>query len=151
MAITKRPAFRELSPADCCAVLANNVVGRIAFVSGGQVFIEPMHYVLDGDWIVGRTSPGLKTNALRHRPWVAFQVDEIEGPFDWRSVVAHGSVHFPDPAGSESDRDAYDHVVAHIRRVAPAALTPGDPTPNRDVVLRIHVDSLEGRAAAGGA
>jgi uncharacterized protein len=141
------PTIRELTRAECDALLERNLVGRIAFTFRNRVDIEPVHYVYANSWVHGRTSPGTKLATLLHHPWVGFEVDEIDGLYDWRSVVVHGVVHLPDRDGSASDRDAYESTLGLIRKLVPLALEPGDPTPERQVLFRIHVDEITGRAA----
>lgn len=145
------PAFRELSREECDALLARNHVGRVAFTFHDHVDIEPVHYVYADAWIYGRTAPGAKIAVLRHHPWVAFEVDEVEGLFDWRSVVVHGMVDMPAPDGSAGDREAYDRTVAQIRTLSPSAMKASDPAPDRMLPFRIHVDTISGRAASTGA
>jgi len=138
---------RELTGAECDALLERNHVGRIAFTFHDRVDIEPVHYVYAKGWLHGRTSPGTKLSTLRHHPWVAFEVDEIEGLYDWRSVIVHGVVNLPDGNGSPSDQEAYESTLGLIRNLVPLALAAGDPTPERQVLFRIHVDEKTGRAA----
>jgi nitroimidazol reductase NimA-like FMN-containing flavoprotein (pyridoxamine 5'-phosphate oxidase superfamily) len=126
------------------ALLARHRVGRIAFAFHDHVDIEPIHYVLDGDWIYGRTSIGTKLAALTHRPWCAFEVDEVHDTFDWASVVVKGSFHLLDPLVSS---DAYERALAHARQLVPTSFAAGDPVPHRTVLFRIHVDELTGRIA----
>ena len=83
---TSAPTFRELPRDECDALLARNHVGRVAFSFHDRVDLEPVHYVYAEGWIHGRTAPGAKVAVLRHHPWVAFEVDEVEGLFRWRSA-----------------------------------------------------------------
>lgn len=142
------PTFRELSRDECDALLERNHVGRVAFSFHDRVDLEPVHFVYAEGWIHGRTAPGAKLAVLRHHPWVAFEVDEVEGLFDWRSVVVHGVVEIPDADGSPADREAYERTLAHIRTVLPTALKASDPAPERVLPFRIHVDTVTGRAAS---
>jgi nitroimidazol reductase NimA-like FMN-containing flavoprotein (pyridoxamine 5'-phosphate oxidase superfamily) len=151
LANTSTPAFRELTRAECDEILARNHVGRVAFTFHDRVDIEPIHYVYADGWLHGRTAPGAKVAVLGHHPWIAFEVDEVEGLFDWRSVVVHGVVHLPDAEGSPADRAAYASTLAHVRELLPQALGAGDPAPTRILPFRIHVDDVTGRAAEGGA
>ena len=144
------PTFRELTRAECDAVLERNHVGRVAFSFHDHVDIEPVHYVYADGWLHGRTAPGGKIAILRHHPWVAFEVDEVQGLFDWRSVVVHGAVLVPDPDGSAADREAHAATLSHLRRLVPDTLTTGDPTPARLLLFRIHIDEVSGRAAESG-
>ena len=138
------PHFRELSRAEAEEVLARNHVGRLAFVDEGHVDIEPIHYVFANGAIHGRTAAGTKLHALAHHPWVALEADEIEGMFNWRSVVVRGTVYKLDPTLDEKD---YAESVDMIRRLVPGALAPEDPTPSRDIVFRIYLGEINGRAA----
>lgn len=144
------PRFVELERAEAEAILARNHVGRIAFTFRDKVDIEPISYVYADGVINCRTAPGTKLETLAHHPWVAFEVDEAEGPLDWRSVVAHGTAYVARPEGSAHDVQSYEQALAQLRTIDPQALTADDPVPFRGVVLRIHVDRLVGRAAASG-
>ncbi len=145
--MTPTPVFLVLSDDDCAAVLARNHVGRLAFVRDGIVDIEPLAYTFDGDWLFLRSAYGTKLEALAHNPYVAFEVDEIDGPFDWESVVVHGTVYVLDQAGGQVERAAYFRAVKAIREVAPDALTKHDPTPARQIVYGLHIDRRDGRMA----
>jgi uncharacterized protein len=128
--------------------LERNHVGRIAFAFHDRIDLEPVHYVFAGGWLHGRTTQGTKLATLRHHPWVAFEADEIEGLFDWRSVIVHGSVHIPDADRSTEDHKAFLDTLEHVRELVPNALDEGDPAPGRTVLFRIHVDTITGRAAS---
>jgi len=144
----RAPSFRALSREECDELLERNNVGRIAFTFHDRVDIEPVHYVYSGGWLHGRTSTGTKIATLLHHPWVAFEVDEVRGIFDWQSVVVHGAVYIPEVDGSPSDLAAYDATLALVRELVPEALSPDDPTPARQVLFRIHVDEVTGRASS---
>jgi hypothetical protein len=141
------PSFSDLSHEECEQLLARNHVGRIAFSHGNRVDIEPMGYTYENGWLFGRTSPGTKLAALGHRPWVAFEVDEVQGRLDWQSVVVHGSFGILEAGGSEFDAQLFDRALALLRAVDPAMGTPDDPVPFRTVIFGIHADDMEGRRA----
>lgn len=101
----------------------------------------------ESGWIYGRTSPGMKLLTLRHRPWVAFEVDEVDNGFEWRSVVVHGTFYRLDPDGSPLEVAAYRRALRLLRRLVPETGTPADPVPFRTVFFRIHVDKISGRSA----
>src|SRR5215216_3329954 len=81
-----------LTTADCHELLERNHIGRLAFTHAGGIDIEPLGYAFNGTWLFMRSAYGSKLEALAHNPFVAFQVDEVKGPFDWRSVVVHGTI-----------------------------------------------------------
>ena len=138
------PHFRELSRAESEEILARNHVGRLAFSVENQVDIGPIHYVFADGVVYGRTAHGTKLSALAHRPWVALETDEIEGLFHWRSVVVRGTVYKLDPTLDEKD---YAASIAMIRHLVPEAFAPDDPTPSRDILFRLYVGEISGRAA----
>ena len=139
------PTFKTMSVRESRALLRRNGIGRLAFTFKDHVDIEPIGYVLDGPWLYGRTSRGTKMVQLKHNPWVAFEVDEVEGPLDWRSVVVHGTVYFLNPGGQEHDDFAY--AVSLFRKWDPRVLRGDDPVPSRTIFFRLHVDELSGRMA----
>lgn len=147
MSSPDRPVFRELDRDQCDAILERNHVGRIAFSFHDRVDIQPIHYVRDDTWLYMRTDPGDKITTFAHNRWVAFEVDEIDGVFDWRSVVVRGGVYLLDRYGPASEREARERAVALLQSVFPRTLEPGDPAPFRDIVLRIYIDEMTGREA----
>jgi hypothetical protein len=142
------PTLRELTRAECEELLARNNVGRVAFSFHDRVDLEPVNYVFNGEWLHGRTSPGTKLSTLRHQPWVAFEIDEVQGLHDWQSVIVHGVVYIPDPDGSSAEKAAYESSLELIRHLVPTALERGDPTPWREVIVRVHLDEVTGRASS---
>jgi hypothetical protein len=141
------PRITVLDQDGCMAILGRHNVGRLAFIAQGHVDIEPVHYAHRDGVLHCRTSEGAKLEALRHTPYVAFEVDEVELPWRWRSVVAHGTVYITQAEGSDHDRRAYEESVSLLRAVIPGALAPGDPFPYRTIVLRIYVAQVSGREA----
>jgi nitroimidazol reductase NimA-like FMN-containing flavoprotein (pyridoxamine 5'-phosphate oxidase superfamily) len=144
---TSHPEFFEPSRDDAIALLARHHVGRLAFTFHDRVDIEPISYVFADGWVYGRTAEGTKLTTIRHHPWVAFEVDEVEGQFDWRSVVVHGTLYFVDGRGDESAHDGYARALELLRVVDPRALTPNDVTPDRSSIFRIFADDITARAA----
>ena len=141
------PTFRDLEPGEVDALLARNHVGRIAYSFHDRVDIEPISYVYADGVVYFRTALGSKLATLAHAPWVAFEVDEVSGPFDWRSVVAHGTVYLLEDAGSPAAQASYRLAVQHLRSLIPHALDADDPTPERTIVLRMEPASVRGREA----
>ena len=147
MARTHRPEFFELPRTEAIALLKQQHIGRLAYAFHDRVGIEPISYVYSDGWVYGRTSPGTKLTAMMHHPWVAFEVDEIESRFDWRSVVVHGALYRLQPDGGDRDRETYSEAVRLLREFDAAVLTAADTTPERDILFRIHADELTARGA----
>lgn len=141
---SRPPQYRDLTREEIDAFLGGHTHGRIAFAFRDRVDIEPIHYVYEDGWIYGRTQPGAKLTLLQRNPWVAFEVDEVHGTFDWTSVVAKGTVYFLGEEATEFAEEKYEHVLARLRELVPEALTEGDPVPNRTVLFRLFVDDVRG-------
>ncbi|HEU0051854.1 MAG TPA: pyridoxamine 5'-phosphate oxidase family protein [Longimicrobium sp.] len=147
--MTVTPHVRELDRAEIDALLARNHVGRLAYTSQGRVDIVPIHYVFHEGWIFGRTSHGAKIDATGYE-WapVAFEVDEVEEVFRWRSVVVHGGFYVLDEQGPEWERAEWRRGVELLRGLIPETFTETDPVAHRTVLFRIAVQEATGREAA---
>jgi nitroimidazol reductase NimA-like FMN-containing flavoprotein (pyridoxamine 5'-phosphate oxidase superfamily) len=140
---TATPVFSTLDEVDARALLARQHVGRIAYSLHDRVDIEPIHYVYDGDWLYGRTGFGTKLSTLAHRPWCAFEVDDVHALFDWRSVVVKGSFHLLDPESAGN----YGRALELLTNLIPDTFLRDDPVPHRTVLFGIYVSEITGRAA----
>lgn len=144
-----RPIFSELDDDTIREVLTRNNVGRVAFAHEKRIEILPVHYVYADEWIYGRTAPGGRLEQLGEHWWpVAFEVDEIDGLFDWRSVVVHGGLYVISPQGAAWERDAWMTGVGMLRRLMPDALREDDPVPFRSTLFRIAVQRVTGKRAS---
>lgn len=139
--------IRHLTRAEMETMLRRHHVGRIAFRDERRVDIEPISYVYEDGALYGRAAPGTRMNALAGQPWVAFEIDEIRGPFDWESVVVKGTVYLVEPVQAMPMREHYEKALQVIRSVMPDALTDHDAAPSRTILFRIQIDEMQGRSA----
>lgn len=143
-----KPRIRALGREECEQILSRNHVGRLAYAWKNHVDIEPLHYVHDGQWLYGRTSPGTKLIVTGEQWWpVAFEVDEVEGLFQWRSVVVHGGFYAIPEDGPEWQEAVRSRGLELLRTLLPETLTPDDPAPHRNVLFRISLQEVDGREA----
>jgi uncharacterized protein len=147
MSVQTSPRFRELTRAECEAVLARGGVGRLGFTREERVDILPVHFAYRDGWIFGRTTPGPKLESLRQHWWVAFQVDEIDGLFEWRSVLLHGGFYRLLPEWSSREEALWTKARAALQSAFPEFFTDHDPVAERTVVFAIAVQQVTGRAA----
>jgi len=142
------PTFRDLTAAESRALLGRHNVGRIAYSFHDRVDVQPIHYVVSGDWLYGRTSRGEKFLTLAHNPWCAFEVDEVRDLFDWDSVVVKGHLELLDP--ELASPDAYEQGLKLMSALVPGSFTQVDPVPHRLVLFRVHLSEITGRSARPG-
>jgi nitroimidazol reductase NimA-like FMN-containing flavoprotein (pyridoxamine 5'-phosphate oxidase superfamily) len=151
MSTTRAPRIRSLDRPEIDQILARNHVGRLAYAWKNQVDIEPLHYVYADGWIYGRTSHGAKLEAVGDTWWpVAFEVDEVEELFRWRSVVVRGGFYVLPSEGAAWEREEWRGGVEKLRTLIPETFTDDDPAAFRTVVFRIAVQDATGREAVPG-
>jgi nitroimidazol reductase NimA-like FMN-containing flavoprotein (pyridoxamine 5'-phosphate oxidase superfamily) len=145
--------IEELDDREIERVLRTYTVGRVGCQRDGRIYVVPVLYAYDDRAIYARSAEGLKLQWLRQAPAVCFEVDDVHGPRNWRSVIAWGT--FEELEGDEAARG---------RRVLAQRLAPyrrgdvaGAPAPedtaervaealdSRPVVFRINVDEWSGR------
>lgn len=141
-----KPLFTTLSDGESLKLLRRNKIGRIAYSLHDRVEIVPLHYVLRDNWIYGRTSPGGKLETLRHNQWIAFEVDEIDSLFEWRSVVVHGQFYHLQPGFPQHAK--WEEALEMVRTIVPETFTEEDPVEHRTELFRIWIGEVSGRMAA---
>jgi len=139
------PRIRELTRTEVEALLTRNNVGRIAYSFKDRVDIEPINYVYKDGWLYCRTSHGSKFETMEHHRWVAFEVDEVQGLFDWQSGVVHGATYVLKADSSDDERKAFTPGIELLKQLMPGTLEGDDPVPFRHLVFRIHLDEVSGR------
>ncbi len=128
----------ELDDAGMDALLQRQRIGRLAYTDGRRVEIRPLGYVREGEWIFGRMEAGGKVEALRHLPWVAFQVDDIGSPWAWESVLLHGPLHFlPEGEGGPEGARVRTHALRALEKGIPGFGTAADPGGHRTLLFGI--------------
>src|SRR5215204_5910919 len=80
----------RLTPEQSYALLRGSRVAHLGVVSGGDPYVVPVNYVFDGEYVYFHSLPGKKVEAVRAHPRVCVQVDDVQGDYSWRSVIAFG-------------------------------------------------------------
>ena len=136
---------REMSRDESLALLGRHHVGRVGISFHDLLRVELANYVYSEGWVYARTEVGEDVVTVRHHPWAVFEVDEVEGIYDWRSVEVSGAVEFLSSDVTSRDWFEFENAVRLMREVVPQVLTANDPMPQRVQLLRVHVDSIRGR------
>jgi nitroimidazol reductase NimA-like FMN-containing flavoprotein (pyridoxamine 5'-phosphate oxidase superfamily) len=80
----------KLSSTQIEELLDRNYVGRIACCAGSKIYIVPVSYIYKKGCLIGHSLPGLKIDMMRENPNICFEVDEVQGYTNWKSVIAWG-------------------------------------------------------------
>jgi len=80
--VTVRPTDRaglEILPfAECLRLLETVPVGRVGFLSDGEVVILPVNHVADGQTVVFRSNDGSKLSSVGGKHPVGFEADDYD-------------------------------------------------------------------------
>lgn len=142
-----------LSPARIEKLLLGQAIGRIGCQHNGKVYVIPINYGYDGEYLYAHSKEGLKIGIMRKNPDVCFEVDEWEDDGSWKSVICWGK--FEEIEGIRAQRAAMKVFATQMSRVIPnyksmpshgfvrGAKKINDPF--KSVVFRIHIHEKSGR------
>ena len=141
--------LREMPLSECEEMLLASRVGRIGVRSEAGVYIVPVAFAFAEGAIFGHSAPGKKMALLRLWPHVGFQVDEVRGVTDWRSVLVQGKWHeLTEEAGKGHARAVL--LRAFDGNLWWATAGHGHRTSLADAMLyRIDIEEISGRAQDG--
>ena len=71
-------------------VLRSGLIGRIGCQADKKIYIVPVTYVLNENYVYAHSWEGQKIEIMRKNPEVCFEVDSIESMTNWRCVIVHG-------------------------------------------------------------
>jgi nitroimidazol reductase NimA-like FMN-containing flavoprotein (pyridoxamine 5'-phosphate oxidase superfamily) len=135
---------RILSREESLEILSRHHVGYVAISFHDLVRLKLCDYIYSEGWIYARAELGQDLTIARHHPWAAFDVAEVDGIYDWRSVEVGGVIEFLQPGSGTASWPEFENAVRLFRQALPQALTVHDPTPERVQLLRVHVDDIAG-------
>jgi nitroimidazol reductase NimA-like FMN-containing flavoprotein (pyridoxamine 5'-phosphate oxidase superfamily) len=80
----------DLKPAEIEEFLHSELVARIGCHADGNTYVVPITYAYDGEGIIGHSVDGMKVRMMRENPKVCIEIDRMENPSTWQSVIAWG-------------------------------------------------------------
>lgn len=132
-----------LSVEEARALLRSARLARLGCIAGGEPYVVPVNYVFDGECAISHSLPGRKITAMRERPRVCLQVDEVKNQFNWKSVLAYGS--FEEIVNTDERARALVLLLSLFPRLTPVeALVAEDANAPAPIAYRIRVDRLTG-------
>ena len=144
--------FENLDNSEIEEVISNNFIGRLGCYDDGKVYVVPISYAYDSNYIYARTFEGMKISMMRKNPNVCFQLDQMGNMADWKSVIVWGTY---EELTDEKARNKGLKIL--ISRILPnissetVKLSPEWPFPTNDykqiegIVFRIQITEKTGR------
>jgi nitroimidazol reductase NimA-like FMN-containing flavoprotein (pyridoxamine 5'-phosphate oxidase superfamily) len=133
----------KLRDTDALTVLRERSLGRLGCIAAGWPYVVPVNYFFDGKDIYIHTLPGKKIDALRANPRVCLQVDEIENSYNWRSVIAYGTVE--EVSNEETRENVLTKLYSRLPHMTPVESKLVEGTKGT-IVFRIKVEDVTGVA-----
>ncbi|MDB5032087.1 pyridoxamine 5'-phosphate oxidase family protein [Mucilaginibacter sp.] len=105
-------------------LLKEQVIGRIACQSNGEIYLVPVNYVYHDGYVYSHSAAGKKIRMMRENPEICFEVDDIRSVFSWQSVIAQGT--YEEITDMEERQQAMQGI---IHRLMPLVTSPeGHPS-----------------------
>jgi nitroimidazol reductase NimA-like FMN-containing flavoprotein (pyridoxamine 5'-phosphate oxidase superfamily) len=141
---------RELSREECAAVLARATIARLACVYRGEPYVVPVHVAFDGYHLYGLSAVGRKIEAMRVQPRVCVEIDEIQDPGSWTSVLVFGE--YEELGRTEEAARAWAERLLMPRAEfwLPALAKSTAVERTQPVVYRIRISRTSGRSLRRG-
>jgi nitroimidazol reductase NimA-like FMN-containing flavoprotein (pyridoxamine 5'-phosphate oxidase superfamily) len=144
--------IQEMREADCYAVINRQFIARLASCAKDQPYVVPVQYALSDGLIYSFSMPGRKIDNMRENPKVCLQVDEIEDPRRWKSVLVEGR--FRELGSSAERQQAWELLQQRSNWWEPGALKPTASDviagSSSHLFYTITIDRLSGRQTADG-
>ena len=133
-------------------LLKSQLIGHLGCYSNDSVYVVPISYAYDGQYIYCHSREGMKVQMMRKNPKVCFQVEEMKNMANWKSVIARGKF---EELETGRERKVAIHtllnralpilssITTHLGKEWP--FTPEDIKEINGIVFRIKIENKTGR------
>jgi hypothetical protein len=144
----------NLEKLECINLIKNNYIGYLGYIYKDRPFVVPITYYFDemSHSIIGYSTQGHKTKALRIHPFTSLEVVEIESINKWKSVLVQGTYKELSGSHSKSKLHTFSTGIKDLikKKEERETTSIGDFSSkiyNDDmpVVFEIHIDALIGK------
>jgi uncharacterized protein len=141
-----------LTGEQCEQVLRSGLTGRLGCSDENGVYVVPVTYVYDDNYIYAHSREGTKVQMMRKNPKVCFEVDSIESMTNWRCVIVRGR--FQELVRESDQAKALDILKNRLmpyllsETMRPKGLNHEAEKITKEqkpVVYRIEIDQITGR------
>lgn len=143
----------ELSAQEIEDILKSSVVGRVGCCAQQKMYVVPVTYTYDGEYIIGNTVEGMKINMLRQNPECCFEVDIVKDLANWQSVIAWGT--FEELSGDEAEKSLQKLInkleplisgeTSQPQRMGPSSAHRMATYSKNPIIYRIRLTEKSGR------
>lgn len=124
--------------------------GHLGCIHEGKPYVMPMNYYLEDADIYLFTTVGMKTHDIDASPEICLQVEEIDDPLHWRSVIVNGRA---SRLTQQQDIDRVMHLIKeHNPMLSPAINRTWIDAEGRTeaiAIYRIDPSEMSGRTTDG--
>jgi nitroimidazol reductase NimA-like FMN-containing flavoprotein (pyridoxamine 5'-phosphate oxidase superfamily) len=148
--------LRDLTEAECFAILEQSRFGHLACCKDGQPYVVPIYFAYEKGTIYSFSMLGQKVDWMRANKNVCLQIDQRGAGSGWTSVVVSGRFEeFPDTDLWRSERlHGWSLLQQHSDWWEIGALKPHEQqinTESRHIFYGIFPRKVTGRTAAAAA
>lgn len=133
-------------------LLRDGIIGHLGCYANDNIYVVPISYAYDGQYIYCHTREGMKVQMMRKNPKVCFQVEEIKNMANWKSVIVLGK--FEELEGGRERKVAIQtlldralpiisSITTHLGKEWP--FSPDDIKEIKGIVFRIKIEKKSGR------
>jgi len=141
-----------LNAAEIERLLERQIIGRIGCGIGDKIYVVPISYAYDGEYVYCHTHEGMKIEFMRSNPNVCFEVDHLHNMANWQSTIAWGTFEeLTDPAErSKALRKLHERILPFVASET-VQLSPDWPFPPEElskipgITFRIRLTAKTGR------
>lgn len=139
--------IEEMTYHECCAVLAETNLARLACANNNQPYIVPVHLEFHDSFLYGFAGLGQRIEWMRENPLVCVEVDRLTSDTQWETVVVVGRYEeLPDlPSNEFPRRIAVTLFQRHPIWWEPGSVPLGAHPPRPRVLFRIAITHMTGR------
>jgi len=124
--------------------------GHLGCVHEGKPYVMPMYYYLEEEDIYLFTTVGMKTHDIDANPEICLQVEEINDPLHWRSVIVSGRA---SRLTEHPDIDRAMHLIKERNTTLSPAINrtwiDAEGRSEAIAIYRIHESEISGRTTNG--
>ena len=144
--------IREMTRQEMLDLLTRVRLGRLACARANQPYVIPIFFAYHENSLYCASTIGQKIEWLRDNPLVAVEVDEIDNPQQWASVIVSGRYEeFEDRPETWDQRQlAWALLQKHELWWEPSyaeTVLGGEKRPMAPLYFRIHIGRMTGHRA----